>query len=158
MGKNKQQAATEARTRKATPEVAEPAVAVEQPKPNGKADAKTIAAATPTKQDATIAKLKEGWTAKGVNLDKLTIKDDGKFKLLIVGQGWPTVQVGNSGGVTVVELKSYPDAFTGAMEGLERYTKQKSREEKQKAAAAAPAVAKSATPEAPAAIKTKAAA
>jgi hypothetical protein len=75
MGKNKQQAATEARTRKATPEVAEPTVAVEQPKPNGKADAKTIAAATPSKQDATIEKLKAGWLAKGVNLDRMQIKD-----------------------------------------------------------------------------------
>jgi multimeric flavodoxin WrbA len=158
MGKNKQQAATEARTRKATPEVAEPAVAVEQPKPNGKADAKTIAAATPTKQDATIEKLKAGWTAKGINLDKLTIKDDGKFKLLIVDAGWPTVRIGASGGVTVMELKSYPDAFTAAMEGLDRYTKQQAREAKQAAAAAPPAVAKSAPPVAAPEVKTKAAA
>ena len=155
MGKNKQQVATEARASKKAPEV-QPAV--EQPK----ATTPTPAVATTlgaSKQDATIAKLKEGWTAKGVNLDKLTVKDDGKFKLLIVGEGWPTVQVGNSGGITVLELKSYPDAFTGAMEGLERYTKQQSREAKQKAAAAAPApaVAKSEPAPAAVAVKTKAA-
>ena len=132
-----------------------------------KAEAKATTPATPApagdpagvKQAQTIQKLTEGWTARGVDLSKLTVKDDGKFKLLIVAPGWPTVQVGASGGVVVLELKSYPDAYTGAMEGLERYTKQQAREEKQKAAAAAPAVAtKSATPEAPAAIKTKAAA
>jgi hypothetical protein len=134
--------------------------AAEQPKAaEPKAATQPATPAQPSKQDATIEKLKAGWTAKGVDLSKMTIKDDGKFKLLVVGEGWPTVQVGNSGGITVLELKSYPDAFTGAMEGLERYTKQQSREAKQKAAAAAPApaVAKSEPAPAAVAVKTKAA-
>ena len=157
MGKNKQQTATEARTKKAATQTAEaertregsdnPAAiqakmdeVAAQPKADGKA-AHAPATATPAtanKQTATIEKLKAGWTAKGVNLDKLSVKDDGKYKLLIVDAGWPTVQVGNSGGVTVLELKSYPDAFTAAMEGLERYTKQQAREQK-RAQATAPA-------------------
>lgn len=135
MGKNKQQLATEARTKKSQP--AEPVA--EQPKP---APAPATPAATQpavvSKQTETVERLKAGWKAKGVNLDKLTVKDDGKFKQLIVDAGWPTVQVGASGGITVVELKSYPDAFTGAMEGLERYTKQQAREQK-RATATAPA-------------------
>ena len=76
-------------------------------------------------------------------MSKLTIKDDGKFKLLIVDAGWPTVRIGASGGIAVMELKSYPDAFTAEMEGLERYTKQKEREAK-KATASTPAPAKAA--------------
>jgi len=86
----------------------------------------------------TIEKLKEGWTAKGVNLDKLTVKDDGKFKLVVVAEGWPTVQVGPTGGITVTELKSYAKAFDAAMDGLALFEKQKAREQK-KATTAAPA-------------------
>jgi hypothetical protein len=74
-----------------------------------------------------------------VDLSKMTVKDDGKFKNVVVAEGWPTVRIGASGGITVLELKSYPDAFTAAMEGLERYTKQQAREQKKAAAAAQPA-------------------
>lgn len=134
--KNKTQKAAEGRAaKKATPEVE---TAVEQPK----AEATVPAVATTlgaSKQDATIAKLKEGWTAKGVNLDKMQIKDDGKFKLLVVAEGWPTVQVGNSGGVVVLELRSYQcSGFDAALDGLARYEKQNVRDAK-KASAAAPA-------------------
>jgi hypothetical protein len=114
----------------------------EQPKPEVKATA-THAPATPSKQDATLAKLKAGWTEKKVDLSKMTVKDDGKFKNVIVAEGWPTVRIGASGGITVLELKSYPDAFTAAMEGLERYSKQQAREQK-KATASTPAPAKAA--------------
>jgi hypothetical protein len=114
--------------------------AEEQPKP---APATPAAAATPTqpsKQTQTIEKLKEGWTAKGVSLDKLTVKDDGKFKLVIVAEGWPTVQVGPTGGITVTELKSYAKAFDAAMDGLALYEKQQARDQKKvQATATAPA-------------------
>jgi hypothetical protein len=95
--------------------------------------------ATPNKQTETIAKLTEAWKAKGVDLTHLTIRDDGKFKLIVVDAGWPTVQIGASGGITVVELKSYPSAFDAALIGKELYDKQKSREAKKSAAATAPA-------------------
>jgi hypothetical protein len=147
MGKNKQQAATEARVKKTTSEV-QPQPVAEQPKPEVKATAAIPATATPaptqpSKQMQTIEKLKEGWTAKGVNLDKLTVKDDGKFKLVIVDQGWPTVQIGPTGGITVTELKSYAKAFDAAMDGLALYAKQQAREQK-KAATATPAQPKAA--------------
>lgn len=160
MGKNKQQVATEARAKKATAKAA-PVEAVgpnpgqingdtgkvnEQPKPEVKAAATPATPSQFTKQMQTIDKLKEGWTAKGVALDKLTVKDDGKFKLVVVAEGWPTVQVGPTGGITVTELKSYAKAFDAAMDGLALYDKQKAREQK-KEAAAAPA-RKAATPEA----------
>src|SRR5580700_3698693 len=100
MGQNKTQKAAAARAKKTTaqevqPEAKQPEV---QPAAEPKPAPATAAPAQPSKQAQTIEKLKEGWTAKGVDLSKLTIKDDGKFRLLIVDTGWPTVQVGASGG------------------------------------------------------------
>jgi len=143
MGKNNQQKQSEARKAAATN--AAPTAVAEQPKPTP-APAPTPVPVAVSKQDATIQKLKDGWTAKGVDLSKLTIKDDGKFKVLQVTPEWPSVQVGASGGITVLELRSYPDGFTGAMEGLERFNKQKARDAKK---ATAPAAAPTAQPKAP---------
>lgn len=144
MGMNKSQKAQAERTKKTTEHA-------EQPKPEVKPAATPAPTAAqpamPSKQQQTIEKLREGWTAKGVNLDKLTVKDDGKFKLVVVAEGWPTVQIGPTGGVTVKELKSYAKAFDAAMDGLVLYQKQKSREAK-KTAAPAPPAAKAAAPEA----------
>jgi hypothetical protein len=157
MGKNKAQKEAEARAKKPQPaaeaertrEGSDNPAAIQakmdevaaQPKPNGKATPAAVAAAQPavvSKQTQTIETLKAGWTAKGVDLSKLIVKDDGKFKLVIVDAGWPTVQVGASGGITVLELKSYAKAFDAAMDGLALYEKQKAREQK-KTAATAPA-------------------
>jgi hypothetical protein len=63
MGKNKQQVATDARAKKTT-EV-QPQPSTEQPKAEVKATPATPAPAQPSKQEQTIAKLREGWTAKG---------------------------------------------------------------------------------------------
>ena len=132
-------------------QAAVPTTTAEQPKatPAPAAPAAATPTAQPTKQDQTIARLLEGWKAKGIDLSKLTCRDDGKYKLLVVGEGWPTVQVGSSGGVTVVELRSYPDGFTAAMEGLERYQKQQ-RADAKRAAAAQPAQAPAPAPAQPA--------
>lgn len=158
MGQNKAQKEAAARAKKQVAEVGPTSDAIadlaakkrgepEQPKAEVKATPATPA--LPSKQDATLAKLKAGWEEKKVDLSKMTVKDDGKFKNVIVAEGWPTVRIGASGGIAVLELKSYPDAFTGAMEGLERYTKQKARDEKAVAAASQP-VAKTATKSEPA--------
>ena len=77
----------------------------------------------------------------GMDLSKLTIKDDGKFKVLIVDQGWPRVTIGPTGGIVVTDLKSYSKAFDAAMDGLALYQKQQAREQK-KATATAPAAPK----------------
>jgi hypothetical protein len=139
MSKTKTQKAAEDRaSKKATPEVQ--SAAVEQPKPEAKPAATPAPAVATTlgasKQDIAIAKLKEGWVAKGVNLDKLTIKDDGKFKVLVVDQGWPRVTIGPTGGIVVTDLKSYALAFDAAMDGLALYQKQQAREAKKTVAAA----------------------
>lgn len=102
----------------------------------------------PSKQQQTIAKLKAGWTEKGVGLKELVEKPDGKFIYLQPTTAWPMIRVGPTGGVDLPQLKSYPKAWDAAMDGLALYQKQLAREAK-KAAATAPAPAapaKSATP------------
>ena len=76
-----------------------------------------------------------------MDLSRLTIKDDGKFKLLIVDANWPTIQVGASGGISVLELKSYGRAFDAAMDGLSLFQKQQAREAKKATATASAAPA-----------------
>ncbi len=140
MGQNKAQREASERAKAQKP-AAEVKAATPTPTPEPAPAAVAAQSTTPSKQDATLAKLKAGWEAKKVDLSKMTVKDDGKFKNVIVSEGWPTVRIGASGGITVLELKSYPDAFTAAMEGLERYTKQQAREQKKATAAAPPAPA-----------------
>ena len=68
----------------------------------------------------------------------MTVRQDGKFTLVVVAEGWPTVQIGPTGGITVKELKSYAKAFDAAMDGLALYQKQQAREQKKAAAPAQP--------------------
>jgi hypothetical protein len=136
MGQNKAQKQAAERAKKSTT-ITEVQPVAEQP--TTPAPTATAAPAQPNKQTATIEKLKEGWTAKGVDLSKLKITDDGKFKLLVVAEGWPTCQIGPTGGITVKELKSYSKAFDAAMDGLRLYQKQLAREQKKAAVAAPPA-------------------
>src|ERR1700684_3477424 len=95
--KNKSQLAAEARAKKQTTEAPEKlieydvkeAIARGEGERGGhdtpeveavKATPAPAPAATVSKQDLTVEKLKEGWTAIGVDLSKMTIKDEGKFK------------------------------------------------------------------------------
>jgi hypothetical protein len=149
MGKNNQQKQAEARAAKAAP-ITNTQPTAEQPKPPAAPSpaASPTPAAQPTKQDATIAKLKEAWTAKGVDLNKLSIRDDGKFKLVVVTPEWPTISIGPTGGISVLELRSYAKAFDAAVDGLALYDKQQARDAK-KQTATAPIPPKAAAPEAP---------
>jgi hypothetical protein len=135
--KNNQQKQSEERAKAAAPKAAQPA-AVETPKSATPAPQPAPPTPAVSKQDATIAKLKEGWKSKGIDLSKLEVRDDGKFKVLHITPEWPSIQIGPTGGLVVLELRSYPDAFTAAMEGLERYKKQQVRDHK-KVAPTAPA-------------------
>jgi len=142
MGKNKQQAATEARVKKATAPAATQEVhqpAVEQPKPAA-APAVAAPAAAPaqaSKQQVTLDKLKEAWTAKGVDLSKLEAKPDGKFLLVTVAPGWPIIQLGPTGGIVLPQIRSYAKAWDAAIDGLAVFQKQQARDQK-KATATAP--------------------
>lgn len=141
MAKNKQQIATEQRAKAAAQPAAQP---VEQPK--AAAPAAQPTATAPSKQQVTIDRLKAGWVAKGVDLSKLREIQDGKFVNLVVDEGWPTVRVGGSGGITVMELRSYTKAFDAAVDGLALYQKQQARDAKK--TAPAPPPAKAAAPKA----------
>jgi hypothetical protein len=139
MSKTKTQKAAEERAaKKTTAQEVQPAAVAEQPKPAATPAPAAAAQAQPSKQMQTIEKLKEGWTAKGVDLSKLTVKDDGKFKLLVVAEGWPTVQIGPTGGIVLPQIRSYAKAWDAAMDGLAVYQKQRARDQK-KATATAPA-------------------
>ena len=140
MGKNNQQRQAEARA-KAKPQPTTETPAAQPKQEAALAPAAPAPAAQATKQEQTISKLREAWTQKGVDLTNLAIKDDGKFKLLIVADNWPTISIGPTGGISVLELRSYAKAFDAAIDGLALYQKQQSRDAKKTAAPAQPAPA-----------------
>jgi hypothetical protein len=172
MGQNKTQKAAAERAKKTTAQEVQPQPTTIGPISDAIADlaakkrgeqptpaAATPAPATPaqpSKQTETIERLKAGWAERKVDLSKLTIKDDGKFKLVVVAEGWPTVQVGASGGITVLELKSYSKAYDAALDGLALYQKQQARETKKATPAPAQPAATTATAPAPEPVPVKA--
>lgn len=146
---NQQKQAEERAVKKSTP-----APAAEQPKA---AEPKAVAATqpAPNKQQVTIDKLTAAFKEqRQIEIKPSMLVQDGKFINVMLGKGWPTIRVGNSGGITVMELKSYTSAFEAAIDGDKRLAKQTEREQK-KAAAAAPV--KAAAPDASPAVKAKAA-
>jgi len=104
---------------------------------------------TATKQSATVAKLKEAWTTKGINLDQLSERQDGKFILLQLTPEWPIVRIGPTGGVELPQIRSYAKAWDAAVDGLALWTKQQQRDQKKAAATSTPAPAQ-AKPQSPA--------
>jgi hypothetical protein len=127
---------------KSTPEVKpvaeQPASA---PTPATPAAVAAQAQATPSKQQLTIMRLVVAFRERRqIEVKPEQLKQDGKFINVMLGEGWPTIRVGNSGGITVLELKSYTNAFDAAIEGDVRLKKQQEREQKKTTAAAAPAV------------------
>lgn len=119
-----------------------PATAQPQPAPataETKATTPTAAPSTPTKQQTTINQLIEGWKAKGVDLSKLTQVQDGKFVNVVVGEGWPIVAVGPTGGVNLPQIRSYAKPFDAAMDAKALLEKQTARDQKKATATAAPA-------------------
>src|SRR5258708_7539168 len=119
-------------TAKATQAITEQKKAAATPAP-------AAAATQPSKQQATLDKLKEAWTARGVDLSKLEAKPDGKFLLVTVAAGWPIVQLGPTGGIVLPQIRSYAKAFDAAVDGLAVFEKQNARDsKKQQASAPAP--------------------
>jgi hypothetical protein len=113
-----------------------------QPQPQ-QAATTTPKAEVVSKQQITVNRLKEAWTKRGVDLSKMEVKDDGKFKLITVGPGWPVIVIGAAGGIDIPSIKSFPKAFEAAVEGDKLLAKQLAREVKKTAAPkpAAPAPA-----------------
>ena len=90
------------------------------------------------KQQTTIAKLKEGWAQRGIDLGRLIEKQDGKFILLLL-PNFPVCKVGPSGGLEVA-LPSYQSAYDAAINGDMLLAKLLARQAK-KAAGSTPAPA-----------------
>ena len=135
MAKNKQQLAAEARAKATQP-------AAEQPKAEEVKATPAAAPATISKQQLTIVALAEAFKAqRGIEVKPEMLKQDGEYVNLLIGKEWPTIRIGNSGGITVMELKSYAKAFDAAIQGDTLLAKQTAREQK-KVAATAPAAAK----------------
>jgi hypothetical protein len=93
----------------------------------------------------TLDKLKEAWTARGVDLSKLTATPDGKFLNVVPAEGWPVIRLGVGGGIDLPEIRSYPKAWDAAVIGDELLKKQISRATK----ATTPTAPVAKTPEAP---------
>lgn len=66
------------------------------------------------------------------------LKQDGKYVVVLAGEGWPEIYIGPSGGFNLPSVKSYPKADLATMVQADKlYAKQAQRAEK-KAVAAAP--------------------
>jgi hypothetical protein len=112
-----------------------------QPKPTGTAVPATQPAVD--KQQLAIMQLSVALRQqRQIEVKPDMLKQDGKYINLVVGKEWPTIRIGNSGGITVMELKSYAKAFDAAVNGDTLYAKQKGREQKKVAASAPPAAPK----------------
>jgi len=105
------------------PQPATPAAQTTKPEPQ------------PSKQQMTIGKLKQAWTEKGVDLAKLTEKQDGKFILLQPTPEWPIIRVGPTGGLELPQVRSFAKAWDAAVNGLAVWQKQQQRDAKKQAAA-----------------------
>ena|ERR1039458_5240811 len=154
MAKNKQQREAEARSKQAaeatpapTPLAAEAEVpatpAAEQPTPTA---TPVMAAAAPAKPEAIskqslaimklVVELRE---KREIEVKPEMIVQDGKFILILLGEAWPTIKVGPSGGISLPEIASYKESFDTWVKADELLAKKVVRAAKA-AAAIAPAV------------------
>jgi hypothetical protein len=138
-----------------------PTITAKAAEPAKPAAATTAQPQHANKQLATVAKLKAAWTEKGINLNKLSERQDGKYTLLQPTPEWPLIRVGPTGGIELPTIRSYARAWDAALDGLAAWTKQQQRDQKKPAQAAAPASAPkpqpapAAKPETPAVRKTR---
>jgi hypothetical protein len=93
-------------------------------------------AVQPSKAQQTLAKLREAWEARNVDLSKVQVVDDGKFMNVIVADGWPDIVIGPSGGITLPQIRSYSKAFDAAVQGDVVFKRQQERDAKKSSAAA----------------------
>jgi hypothetical protein len=76
------------------------------------------------KQTATLEKLVSAIAARvpAVNPDFKQTEENGN--VFIQAPGWPTIQIGRQGGVSLPEIKSYKEGFAAAVIGDQLLTKQ----------------------------------
>lgn len=120
-----------------------------QPQPPAPAQAPVAAPAqaAPSKQEATLTRLKEAWTARGVSLEAMEVKQDGKFLFVTVAPNWPVIRIGSTGGLELPTIRSFAKAFDAAVHGDELLAKQTARDAKKAAQATAAPKAEAVKPE-----------
>ena len=96
--------------------------------------AKVTETPSPNRQMQTISKVKQAWTEKGVDLSKLSERQDGKFILLQPTPEWPLIRVGPTGGLELPQVRSFAKAWDACVDGLAVYQKQQARDAKKQAA------------------------
>jgi hypothetical protein len=104
-----------------------------QPQTPAAAEAKAV---QPSKAQQSLAKLREAWEARKIDLSKLQVVNDGKFMNVIVADGWPDIVIGPSGGITLPQVRSYARAFDAAAQGDIVFKKQQEMDAKKTLAAA----------------------
>jgi hypothetical protein len=129
----------------ATP-AAQPQQAPAAPAPAPAVTATAAAPSTPSKQQATLMKLSVELAKRDVVVKPEMLSQDGKYLVLKIGEAWPEIRIGNGGGIDLPAIKSFPNAFTAALEGDKLLAKQREREAKRQALTAAPAAKAPAAP------------
>jgi hypothetical protein len=130
-------------------EPASTAQAPKAPKPDTPTPAPAPQSVVTNRQTTTVAKLKAAWTEKGIKLDQLSERQDGKYTLLQPTSEWPIIRIGPTGGIELPQIRSYAKAWDAAVDGLAVWTKQQQRDHKRGASSAPAAVKPQATPVAP---------
>lgn len=141
MGQNKAQRAAAERAKAAAQPAAPAAVGPNVGQINANTGKVNEAPAQPSKQTATLDRLKAAWTERKVDLSKMTVRMDGKFMLVTVADGWPVIQIGASGGIVLPQIRSYQKAFDAAIDGLALFQKQQARDQKKTSQPAPPPAA-----------------
>jgi len=136
MKKQKQAAAVEVQPTTTTPTATMPAAQPEQQKADTPKAAPLAAEPKVSKQQLTIMRFSVELKAKrNIELKPEMLSQDGKFINVNIGEGWPTIQIGNGGGVTLPAIRSYPEAFAAALIADQLLAKQTARDVKKAAAA-----------------------
>jgi hypothetical protein len=106
-----------------------------------KAEVKTPATPVPpSKQMQTIAKLTLAFKEqRQIEIVESMTKQDGKYILINIGAGWPTIRIGSNGGVVLPEIRSYKEGMDTWVKADELLARQTAREAKKSAAATTPA-------------------
>jgi hypothetical protein len=102
------------------------------------APAAAAVAVQPSKQQQKLEELKVAWVKRNVDISKLETKVDGKFLNVNVGEGWPLIVIGPTGGINLPQIRSYSNALDAAINGDTTWARQQERDAKK----AAPVVAK----------------
>jgi hypothetical protein len=88
--------------------------------------------------DTLLAALQE---KRKINPKKVEVKQEGSKLVMTIGPGWPIVEIGKGGGISLPQIKSYASAFECVLVGDAKLAAQSAREQKAAAGKAVPPIA-----------------